>query len=111
MFSIHFRSAALLSTMVGVLALTGCHTNQAASDADSSEGEKAAYCDKCKAVWVQASEHKWRKGGPRIVYRSKKVMTCPDCASAVENLFKTGKLEHTCQSCGGTIEMCESHPY
>lgn len=111
MFSINLRSAALLLTVVGVLALIGCEADQISSNSNANEHPTAAYCDKCKAMWVRVPEHKWRKGGQGIVYRSRKVMTCPDCESMVSNFFKTGKLEHTCKTCGGTIEPCESHPF
>ena len=49
-------------------------------------------------------------GKERIVsYRTRKSMDCPDCRTAVDNLFRTGRLEHTCKTCGDALEVCEAH--
>lgn len=86
------------------LALTGCHSAGAAEDAG---GETAAImCDKCQTTWVRTSQ---RQGTKVATYKSRQAMTCPDCKSAVANLFTTGTLQHTCTSCGGTLRHCEVH--
>jgi hypothetical protein len=47
--------------------------------------------------------------GRFVGYTSRKVMECPDCKTAVQNFFETGKLEHACTHCQGTMEVCDSH--
>jgi hypothetical protein len=49
-------------------------------------------------------------GKSRVVgYRSEKRMECPDCKSAAENFFTTGNWQHTCKTCGDSIEVCKAH--
>jgi hypothetical protein len=37
-------------------------------------------------------------------------MTCPECRTAAENFFATGKLEHACKTCGpDALKVCEKH--
>lgn len=67
--------------------------------------EGAVMCDKCKFVIVKDPIHIGVRG-QTIMYQDRKSMVCPDCVSAVENFFKTGKLKHTCSHCGGTMTVC-----
>lgn len=65
----------------------------------------AVMCDKCKIVMVKVPSPASSKN-PIIIYHDTKTMECPDCKSAMENFFKTGKLKHTCSHCGGTMTVC-----
>ena len=101
----------VLSTMggllLGTLALTGCATATptATATATPADNEQVAVCEKCKTVWVSRG-HQINK---TFVYDKVKVMECPDCRSAVQNFFTTGKLEHTCTTCGDNLKPCEAH--
>jgi len=67
----------------------------------------AIACDKCKVTFVKVPVD---GGKGRIVgYTSRKQMVCPDCKGAVENMFATGKFEHTCTACGGNMSGCAAH--
>ena len=74
----------------------------AVAQADTSPG---VMCDKCKTVWVKKS-YRTHKG--MIAYRSKKTTKCPDCDSAAASFFRTGKLKQTCETCGGSLEVCQA---
>lgn len=72
-----------------------------------SDGTSAVHCAKCQVTWVQKPET--TGGGRTTTYRTEKSMVCADCESAATSFFKTGKLEHTCKSCGGTPTHCVVH--
>ena len=65
----------------------------------------AVMCDQCKMVMVKVPNPTTAKN-PTITYHNAQTMVCPDCISAMENFFKTGKLKHTCTHCGGTMTVC-----
>lgn len=94
------------SVLTGMLAaglaviLSGCSSMNAGSKAD----EKAAMCSKCQTVWV-SRPHTFGKSQVTS-YTKEKKMVCPDCESAVKNFFATGKLEHTCKTCGDNLVAC-----
>lgn len=67
--------------------------------------EGAVFCDKCKIVMVKVPSQAGAKN-QLLIYRKMKKMVCPDCKSAIENFFRTGKLKHTCSSCGGNMTVC-----
>ena len=93
----------------GSLLLAGC---QAAGDhsteAAAAPSTQALVCDKCKVTYVQVPVGAG-KGSPITEYRQQKSMVCPDCKSAAANFFATGKFEHTCKTCGDTMEICKAH--
>lgn len=100
-----------LAFAVGVLTVAlGCQPTQPTMAATravvSTPADQAVTCDKCKTVWVMQSRRNF-KG--MITYTRKPKMVCEDCASAAGNFFRTGKLEHTCRTCGGNLEACEGH--
>jgi hypothetical protein len=70
----------------------------------SSEG---IACDKCNVTFVKSPTTNDK--GRIIGYTTRKQMVCPDCKSAAANLFATGKMEHTCTSCGGNMSGCAVH--
>jgi hypothetical protein len=96
----HLAISALLLT--GILAVTGC---QSTGSSASSDSEQAVMCSKCKTVWV----HRPHQMGKITVFRNEKTMVCPDCQSLVESFFSTGKFQHTCKTCGDSMEKCSVH--
>ena len=88
------------------LVLAGC-----ASDSPPKSTVEATpqgvMCSKCQVTWVQSPELSQK--GRIIGYKTVKKDTCPDCMDAVTSFFNTGKLQHTCKTCGDTLEICEAH--
>lgn len=95
------RFLALSSLVVASFVAVGCKSTETTASGEA----KAVFCDKCKTTWVQQPG----SVGRITVYHPAKAMTCPDCKSAVESYFATGKLEHTCKTCGSDITPCETH--
>ena len=95
---------------VGMLA-AGCESMGDKHDhsAMAATGDKQAVtCEKCKVTWVKAPVANDK--GRIVAYKSAKSHECPDCRSAVTNFFATGKLEHTCATCGANaLQKCEAH--
>jgi hypothetical protein len=98
-------------------ALGGCQSSGSAEaeghhhdhDAVALAGgsEQAAQCDKCQITWVKVPTE---NGKGRVVgYSTQKRDACPDCKDAVSSFFTTGKLQHTCKTCGGNMTPCEAH--
>ena len=101
------RKVSIGVLVVGVAALVaGCSTPGSKAKTEAGGEEQAVMCSKCETVWVRRPDH---MGKNAVVYRREKQMVCPDCQSAVVTFFKTGKLEHTCKSCGGTLDRCTVH--
>ena len=87
----------------------GCMSNSKPSP-DAMAGtpsNDAVACDKCKVTFVKNPETNQK--GRVIGYTEKKQMVCPECKSAAENMFATGKMEHTCKACGGNMTACAVH--
>jgi len=101
---------ALWSLFAGpALLIAGCqsNSNDAATAAAEPASTQAISCDKCKVTYVKVPD---TGGKSRVVgYRSEKRMECPDCKSAAENFFTTGKFQHTCKTCGDSLEVCKAH--
>jgi hypothetical protein len=102
------RVDVLMGVLVAGMAflVAGCSTPASKATPSAGGEEKAVTCNKCETVWVRRPEHRGK--GP-VEYRRVKQMVCPDCQSAVVTFFKTGKLEHTCKTCGGTLDHCTVH--
>jgi hypothetical protein len=99
-----FAAAAIAATTFVAGCQAGATTKP--TTAATMSAQTAVTCTKCEITWVR--DPQTQKG--RVVgYSSRKVMECPDCRSAAENFFATGKLEHTCKSCGDTMQACEMH--
>ena len=86
----------------------GCQSN-GGSHATASAGTatQAVSCSKCQVTWVKqpitaGGGKDWKVLG----YTSRKSHECPDCRTAVNNFFTTGKLEHACKTCGDAMEVC-----
>ena len=82
--------------IIGVLSLIALATPYV----NAAPVDGAVMCDRCKVIMVKTAIPGTAKA-PLTVYHDTKTMLCPDCKSAMENFFKTGKLQHTCTSCGG----------
>ena len=93
------------------LVAAGCQANGAARSAGSAgPATQGVACSRCQVTWVKqpvtaGGGKDWRVLG----YTSRKSHECPDCRDAVSNFFTTGKLEHTCKTCGDAMEACEVH--
>lgn len=87
--------------------VVGCKTaNKPAQAADSGVAPAVA-CNKCQVTWVKIPRV---EKGRAVAYTTHKSMVCPDCKSAAENFFATGKLAHTCKTCGPeAMEICAQH--
>jgi hypothetical protein len=97
--------------MSTVLALAGCAStgNGKAETAAAAAlpSTQAVACSKCEVTYVKVPTNDAK--GRFIGYSTRKNMECPDCKTAVQTFFETGKLEHSCAHCQGTMEVCESH--
>lgn len=62
----------------------------------------AVLCPKCETVWVKSQVGEKARSYTRVGK-----MICPDCRSAVENVFAGGPLEHACETCGD-LEACRA---
>lgn len=76
----------------------------------TSNAQNALMCDKCKTTFVvEGTQAKGDRGYTAesgrnfVTYRSREVMTCPDCERAVTHFLRTGQLKHYCAHCGGTM--------
>ena len=105
----------LAALMMGVgLLAAGCESMGGKDDGGGSvsaaggAGNEAVTCAKCDVTWVKAPVTNDK--GRIIAYTTKKSHECPDCRSAVENFFATGKMQHACATCGeNALEKCEAH--
>ena len=101
-----FMSTRLAALCAAATIVVGCAANQTAQST-MTETPKAVACEKCETTWVKLPiEQKGRV----VAYSTRKSMECPDCISAVNNFFATGKLQHACATCGpDAMKICESH--
>ena len=103
-----------------VLVAAGCQSKNNGTDHTMQHGDHmmggattqqadAVTCSKCKVTWVR--EPVTTGGGKEHVvsYQTRQSMECPDCRTAVDHFFRTGKLEHSCKTCGDQLEVCEAH--
>ena len=109
--SIKVRAAGLL--LAAGLAAAGCQSAASKPAPGASAGSPtsdAIACDRCKIVWARVPT---TVGGGKSTtvtgYTRQKQMVCPECRSAVHNLFTTGQFRHTCTACGGHMEACAVH--
>ena len=102
-----FLKPILFAVSVPAIAiLAGCQSSGATAQAAEPVSTQAVTCDNCKVTYVKLP----RVEKNRVVaYTTKKSMECPDCRGAAENFFATGKLQHTCKTCGDNLSVCESH--
>jgi hypothetical protein len=91
-----------------VLALTGCTSmGGGAQPAAAAPTTQAVRCSKCQVTYIQVPTNDAK--GRFYGYKTRESMECPDCKTAVQTFFETGKLEHSCKYCNGTMEVCEGH--
>ena len=91
------------------LLLAGCAAGEAVPTAapDALSGSNGVTCTKCQVTYARSPVVNDK--GRVVRYETRKTHECPDCKDAVTNFFATGKLEHTCKTCGDTMELCEAH--
>jgi ribosomal protein S27E len=110
MFSLPRLVLTSLTLSAGLL-LAGCQSGGTKA-ATTLPATQAVSCSKCKTVFVREPRSSSTGKGSHIVgYRTRRAMTCPDCKDAVESFFATGKFQHTCKTCGDTMELCEGHTF
>lgn len=103
-----FRSI-LLSAIVTSAALVavGCQSNKPATTSADAVSSEAVACAKCQTTWVQLPR---TEKGRVVAYSARKSMVCPDCRTAAQNFFATGKMVHSCATCGpDAMEVCKMH--
>lgn len=96
----------MLPGLLGLGLLTGCASNTPPQStlAPTTQG---VTCTKCQVTWVKIPE---TNGKGRVVgYSWGQRDTCPDCMDAVQSFFNTGKFQHTCKTCGNSMEICQAH--
>jgi uncharacterized lipoprotein YajG len=100
-------------TLAAAFLLAGCQAAGHKPAPGATAGKPstdAVACDKCKVVWAkEAITAGGGKSDHVVGYTTQKQMVCPDCRSAVHNMFTTGKFQHTCTACGGDLEPCAVH--
>lgn len=70
--------------------------------------DAAVMCAKCKVVWVAPLDP---ADSNVPTYAAEGWMhECPDCHAAAVSYFRTGRFEHTCESCGDALVHCTEHP-
>ena len=100
------KSLVLAVSVPAVILLAGCQSGGAKAASADAMSTKGVMCSKCQVTYVQLPNSQKN----RVVgYSTRKSMECPECKSAAENFFATGKLEHTCKLCGDSMAVCESH--
>ncbi|MDZ4405568.1 hypothetical protein [Prosthecobacter sp.] len=79
--------------------------------APSSTPTSAVSCNKCGTVYFKAPSTSSGSGGKGFVsLKPASRMDCVDCENKVVAWVKTGSLtQHTCKTCGGTLQHCTSH--
>lgn len=94
---------AVACAIAGVLA--GC---AAFSDARSELGQDAVMCARCRTIWVEPPD----RSSLNVPTYSPAgwLHRCPDCHDAVVSFFRTGRFEHTCETCGDALVHCTEHP-
>lgn len=107
------KTAVAAMTLGAGLVLGGCQSNKPSPNAmRGTASTEGIACDKCKTTWVRTADVSPGPGGRGTTikgYSDRKQMVCPECKSAVANLFATGKMEHTCTACGGNMTGCAVH--
>jgi hypothetical protein len=110
-----FRFTLLAKTTLAAFAvgsgllLAGCAATEAepAAAPHALTGSEGVTCTKCQVTYARSPVVNDK--GRLARYETRKTHECPDCRDAVTNFFATGKLEHTCKTCGDTMELCEAH--
>ena len=97
----------LLGLTLGAgLLVTGCASNKP-PESSLVASTQGVTCSKCQVTWVKAPTTNDK--GRIVGYTTKKRDICPDCYDAVQSFFASGKFQHTCRTCGDTMEICEAH--
>ena len=103
--------------LAATLMIAGCESASSGNTAGDDRGtpvmaaqggEQGVTCEKCKVTWTKVPDTGGK--GRVVAYKTRRSHECPDCRSAVNNFFTTGKMEHTCKTCGDdALQICEAH--
>jgi hypothetical protein len=88
------------------LFVAGCTANNKPAESPLATTAQGVTCSKCEVTWVKVPE---TAKGRVVGYTTRKSHVCPDCKDAVANFFATGKFQHTCKTCGDSMEICDAH--
>ena len=99
-----FPTAALIVAAL----VAGCQAtpNSSAPPDAVVPSTQAATCDKCRVTWTHGPLGD--KGGA-VGSGLHRVMICPDCTGAIDNLFATGTFEDSCTLCQSSGQTCDAH--
>jgi hypothetical protein len=109
-FTLPGKTTLAALTIGSGLLLAGCAATEAVPTTAPSAltgGADGVTCAKCQVTYARSPAVNDK--GRLIRYETRKTHECPDCKDAVTNFFATGKFEHTCKTCGDTMELCEAH--
>jgi len=88
------------------LAVAGCQSNDKVMTQPDEPSTQALMCSKCETTFVKVRRP--GKAGQIVGYRTREVMTCPECKTVATGFFNTGKV-HTCPICGDSMKVCDAH--
>lgn len=104
---LRISSVGFTGIVLAGLFTAGC-ASQTPARSSLQQTAQGVKCSKCDVTYVQVPVSATK--GPRIVgYRTEKQMECPDCKDAAQSFFASGKLQHTCKTCGDSMEICQAH--
>lgn len=103
-----FSKVVLAGLTLGTgMLLAGCAADNKAPQSTLVASTQGVTCTKCQVTWVKVPTD---AGKGRIVgYTSRKQDVCPDCMDAVQSFLNNGKFQHTCRTCGDSMEICQAH--
>ncbi len=93
---------------LGGLLVVGCQADNKPPQSSLVSTTQAITCAKCQTTWVNVPRPGVKSQVMGYTRRSQHV--CPDCRDVASNFFSSGKLQHTCKTCGDSMEICELHP-
>jgi hypothetical protein len=93
-------------TLVIIAGSLSCASNSP-PQSSLAASDDAVVCTRCQAVWVREPSYGHR--GRLLRYQWALRDTCPDCKDAVASFFATGRFQHTCKTCGDTLQICKAH--
>jgi hypothetical protein len=104
---LRFQKLAFAVSVLGAgMFVVGCTANNKPAESSVVTTAGAVACSKCEVTWVKVPA---TGKGPVVGYTTRKSHVCPDCKDAVANFFATGQFQHTCKTCGDSMEICEAH--
>jgi hypothetical protein len=99
----YYKTAAFFVTTL--ITLGGCQASPAHLSTAGAATSQPAACDKCKTTVQRVPI---RSQSRTVGIRHPRRMDCPDCRSAIQNLFAGGEFKHDCNACGPSVEVCDA---